>query len=93
MVSFRRFKITGNTICKSPIVGCDDADKSCVACAIGSSNVAIALKITELTYIYDDLDNIRIILTFISLQSSSVRYRSFNAELHATRISVISRIR
>ena len=35
-------------ICKSPIVGYDDADKRFVASATGSSNIAIALKVNDI---------------------------------------------
>ena len=48
-VSLKMSRITGNTRCKSPIVGYDDADKRFVASAIGLSNIAIALKIIDIS--------------------------------------------
>ena len=42
--SLKMLRMTGNSICRSPIVGYDDADKRFVASAIGSSNVTTALK-------------------------------------------------
>ncbi len=72
-------RITGNTTCKSLIVGYFDVDKRFVAFAMGSSNVAIALKVnnihvSDLSKIIKYKKHYKTYSTLISFQFSLVKY-------------------